>query len=165
MMVHPLPQTDRTPLGGGAAFGIFQRLALSPRTAAWDTPPGSGWWSHRHPTGHTTVVLLPAGMKLAAGEAQRLLQIWDHTQSRSQSPIFRVLQATGGKRRVAKMMEEIDRFQVPSAAQEAEMQAEMQPLVSVAGGLLGMISQYLGFVFSFYRIKLGADLWMRPKHS
>lgn len=28
------------------------------------------------------------------------------------------------------MMEEIDRFQVPSAVQEAEMQAEMQPLVS-----------------------------------
>uniref|UniRef100_A0A665X704 Family with sequence similarity 219 member Ab n=1 Tax=Echeneis naucrates TaxID=173247 RepID=A0A665X704_ECHNA len=28
----------------------------------------------------------------------------------------------------AKMMEEIDRFQVPSAVQEAEMQAEMQPL-------------------------------------
>lgn len=27
------------------------------------------------------------------------------------------------------MMEEIDRFQVPSAVQEAEMQAEMQPLV------------------------------------
>lgn len=29
------------------------------------------------------------------------------------------------------MMEEIDRFQVPSAVQEAEMQAEMQPLVSL----------------------------------
>lgn len=28
------------------------------------------------------------------------------------------------------MMEEIDRFQVPSAVQEAEMQAKMQPLVS-----------------------------------
>lgn len=28
------------------------------------------------------------------------------------------------------MMEEIDRFQVPSAVQEAEMQSEMQPLVS-----------------------------------
>ena len=28
------------------------------------------------------------------------------------------------------MMEEIDRFQVPSAVQEAEMQAEMQPLVN-----------------------------------
>lgn len=27
-------------------------------------------------------------------------------------------------------MEEIDRFQVPNAVQEAEMQAEMQPLVS-----------------------------------
>lgn len=36
----------------------------------------------------------------------------------------------GGPRRAAKMMEEIDRFQVPSAVQEAEMQAEMQPLVS-----------------------------------
>lgn len=30
-------------------------------------------------------------------------------------------------------MEEIDRFQVPSAVQEAEMQAEMQPLVSCIG--------------------------------
>uniref|UniRef100_A0A3Q2GE79 Family with sequence similarity 219 member Ab n=1 Tax=Cyprinodon variegatus TaxID=28743 RepID=A0A3Q2GE79_CYPVA len=29
------------------------------------------------------------------------------------------------------MMEEIDRFQVPSAVQEAEMQSEMQPLVSL----------------------------------
>ena len=28
------------------------------------------------------------------------------------------------------MMEEIDRFQVPSAVQDAEMQSEMQPLVS-----------------------------------
>lgn len=42
------------------------------------------------------------------------------------------------------MMEEIDRFQVPSAVQEAEMQAEMQPLVSLVGCyLLEMISQYL----------------------
>lgn len=29
------------------------------------------------------------------------------------------------------MMEEIDRFQVPNAVQEAEMRAEMQPLVSL----------------------------------
>ncbi|KAI9527769.1 hypothetical protein NQZ68_027859 [Dissostichus eleginoides] len=34
----------------------------------------------------------------------------------------------GGPRRAANMMEEKDRFQVPSAVQEAEMQAEMQPL-------------------------------------
>lgn len=50
----------------------------------------------------------------------------------------------GGKRRVAKMMEEIDRFQVPSAVQEAEMQAEMQPLVSHH-----LDNQLLGLVFSF----------------
>lgn len=33
-------------------------------------------------------------------------------------------------------MEEIDRFQVPSAVQEAEMQAEMQPLVSPINRML-----------------------------
>lgn len=42
------------------------------------------------------------------------------------------------------MMEEIDRFQVPSAVQEAEMQAEMQPLVSHH-----LDNQLLGLVFSF----------------
>lgn len=46
------------------------------------------------------------------------------------------------------MMEEIDRFQVPSAVQEAEMQAEMQPLVShICCYLLEIIKQCFGLVF------------------
>ena len=40
------------------------------------------------------------------------------------------------------MMEEIDRFQVPSAVQEAEMQAEMQPLVSQICGLILSIGDH-----------------------
>lgn len=51
------------------------------------------------------------------------------------------------------MMEEIDRFQVPNAVQEAEMQAEMQPLVSlVVCHLLETISQHFDVVFLFLRI-------------
>lgn len=42
------------------------------------------------------------------------------------------------------MMEEIDRFQVPNAVQEAEMQAEMQPLVSQHPD-----KRLLGLVFIF----------------
>jgi len=47
------------------------------------------------------------------------------------------------------MMEEIDKFQVPSAVQEAEMQAEMQPLVSYLWRLLlETIYQCLGIVLN-----------------
>lgn len=38
------------------------KALLGPRTLFWDARPGSGWWSHRHPTGHTIADILPAGM-------------------------------------------------------------------------------------------------------
>lgn len=52
------------------------------------------------------------------------------------------------------MMEEIDRFQVPSAVQEAEMQAEMQPLVSPTRRLVSVKDDHsvLGCVSLFKRI-------------
>ena len=37
---------------------LFRRPLPGPRPSAWDTPPGSGWWSHRHPAGHTTADIL-----------------------------------------------------------------------------------------------------------
>lgn len=48
---------------------------------------------------------------------------------RSRQSVSREEEEARGRGRVARMMEEIDRFQVPSAVQDAEMQAEMQPLV------------------------------------
>lgn len=64
------------------------------------------------------------------------------TRRNEQQPTVRFPEK-GGQRRVAKMMEEIDRFQVPSAVQEAEMQAEMQPLVRHRD------NQIYGLVFTY----------------
>lgn len=90
--------------------------------------PSSNWSHHRRHTACWDVVLHRKTTNIIRN--RRSLTISAITRRKDPLPSFS-LEEKGGKRRVAKMMEEIDRFQVPSAVQEAEMQAEMQPLVSL----------------------------------
>lgn len=114
------------------AWPLSTRPALGPGTLAWDTLPGSGWRSHRHPTGHTTVDSTACWDEARRRRTTEIVTNLRISRDLSdQPPAARSQRRTGKRRPFAKMMEEIDRFQVPSAVQEAEMQAEMQPLVSL----------------------------------
>ena len=130
LLCWDLAPLQKAPSGSSA-------LSLGYPTRKWVVEPPSPSWSH-----HRRHTAAAAGMMLAAGEPQELEQIWDHVTIPAKRYLLRFTlrekkkrkkrkkRGRKEKRSVSNMMEEIDRFQVPSAVQEAEMQAEMQPLVS-----------------------------------